>query len=554
MRNRAFLKVALLGLLTLALAPGYALAAGQGQDLSEMLASSAAVHATAVSGPILSGTPLSHDYGVQDNGTSTAFFFQFTNIGDQDLHITSISTSDPAAFTAPAGGATLVPGAMLNAGIVFHPTDGAHHDAILSVMSDGGNLAIPLSGQGNAPPTIVQPADVNASAFTTVSFTVMGSDNDDTLDDALTFSMVSNLPPGPTFDTATGAFLWHPIDTDGGTFTATFSVTDGRLSVSTAPVTIHIVVGNRPPVANAGGSYNGATNVPLTLDGSASFDPDAGQVLSYHWDFGDGSSGSGATPSHTYTAPNTYIAILTVCDDLAPPDQLCAQDFASVVIKNEVPATLILKNNGSTIRTHGGGKEKVGIEEVQQPLTSILIETIKMKTTYPNAGTVSSIAAQTKGATIGDMDLDGFPDLDVYFTRTDLNALLSNVPNNTVVTIDVTGDVQTSTGTLPVHGTKLVTVKSSGNAVDVAAYPNPFNPQTNIAYTTRVSGTVTMHIYSIDGRLVRTLKQGEYTDAGTHEVTWNGVDNLGRRVPSGVYFVKTTVGSDTSVFKLAIMK
>jgi hypothetical protein len=235
------------------------------------------------------------------------------------------------------------------------------------------------------------------------------------------------------------------------------------------------------------------------------------------------------------------------------PPQLSASDFASVVIQNEVVASLVLKNNGTTIRTHGGGKEKVGIETTTQSLTGIVVGTLKMTTTYPNAGTVSSISAQTKGATIGDMDLDGIPDLDVYFLRTDIGALLANVPNNTAITIQVAGQLQLSNGLVPIRGTKVVTVKASGNAVDVAAYPNPFNPQTTVSFTTRQSGAVTMHVYSIDGRLVKTLKQAEYTDAGTHEVTWNGLDNLGRRVPSGVYFVKTSVGGDTSVFKLPIM-
>jgi hypothetical protein len=225
-----------------------------------------------------------------------------------------------------------------------------------------------------------------------------------------------------------------------------------------------------------------------------------------------------------------------------------------VVIQNEVVASLVLKNNGSTIRTHGGGKEKVGIETAQEAVTNIVVGTLKMTTTYPGAGSVSSISAQTKGATVGDMDLDGIADLDVYFARTDIAALLGNVPNNTAVTIQVAGQIQLTNALVPIRGTKVITVKSSGNAVDVAAYPNPFNPQTNIAYTTRQSGAVTMHVYSIDGRLVKTLKTAEYTDAGTHEVTWNGLDNLGRRVPSGMYFVKTSVGGDTSVFKLSIMK
>jgi hypothetical protein len=548
MRNRADGTRVLMGFLFLAVLPGHAVA---GANLSDMLASSAAAHATAVSGPILSVSPLSHDYGVQNNGTHTFFSFAVTNIGDQDLHINPPTSSDLAfsVATYPPALGTGSAGALV---IDFNPTDGQFHGGGITITSDGGVVTVGVQGQANAPPSIVSPGDQNVAAFTTLNFTVTATDADDTLDDQLTFSMTSNLPPGPTFDTSTGAFAWSPVDTDAGTYTVTFSVSDGRLTTAAAPISITVTAGNRPPVANAGGSYAGATNSPITLDGSASSDPDAGQTLSYHWTLGDGNSANGAVVSHVYTAPNTYIATLTVTDDGTP--QLSASDFASVVIQNEVVASLILKNNGSTIRTHGGGKEKVGIEETQEALTSILVGTLKMTTTYPNAGTVSSISAQTKGATIGDMDLDGIADLDVYFLRTDINALLGNVPNNTAVTIQITGQLQLSNELAPLRGTKVITVKSSGNAVDVAAYPNPFNPQTTVSFTTRQSGAVTMHVYSIDGRLVKTLKQAEYTDAGTHEVTWNGLDNLGRRVPSGVYFVKTSVGGDTSVFKLSIMK
>jgi len=106
-----------------------------------------------------------------------------------------------------------------------------------------------------------------------------------------------------------------------------------------------------------------------------------------------------------------------------------------------------------------------------------------------------------------------------------------------------------------------VTVRTSGGGaapIMASAYPNPFNPETAISYTVKNAGPVTMRIFSIDGRLIRTLKQGEVTEAGTHEVSWNGMDNLGHHVPSGIYFVKTsqkTGGTEeNSTLKLALTK
>ena len=68
-------------------------------------------------------------------------------------------------------------------------------------------------------------------------------------------------------------------------------------------------------------------------------------------------------------------------------------------------------------------------------------------------------------------------------------------------------------------------------------------------------GPVTMRIYAIDGRLVRTLKNGESTVAGTYEVRWNGVNDQGRHVPSGVYFVKIWAEHDgDEVKRVTILK
>jgi len=554
MRNRAFLKVALLGLLTLAFAPGYAAAAGQGQDLTEMLASTAAVHATAVSGPIASASPLSMDFGIVNSGSiSPSQILTISNIGDQALHVSSVSSSD-GAFNVAGGPFTIAAGGNQMLGVMFEPTDGNAHSGTISIVSDAtnGTLSVAVSGQGNSAPTLDPIGDKTVAALVNLAFTVTGSDNGDTVDDQLSFSMSAGLPPGPTFDTTTGAFSWTPSEANVGAYSVTFCVSDGRLSDCEGIQITVTAATNHPPVANAGGSYTGATGQPLQFNGSGSSDPDAGQTLTYHWAFGDGGTSNVVNPLHTYGTQGNFIATLQVCDNGTP--QLCATDVASVTIVTVVPAQIVLKNNGATLRTHGGGKTKVGIEENVQSLTTIEVSSIRMTTDYPGAGTVSSIAAQTKGAVIGDLDLDGVADLDVNFNTADIGQLFSNVPNNTVVNMIITGNMATPTGTIPFRGVKVVTIKASGNAVQASAYPNPFNPETSIALTLKNSGATTVRIYSLDGRLVRTLMEGEFAAAGTHEVRWNGYDNQGNHVPSAVYFVKASQGADVSVFKLIVAK
>jgi len=75
----------------------------------------------------------------------------------------------------------------------------------------------------------------------------------------------------------------------------------------------YIAVSNNPPIANAGGSYNGTEGVAVTFDGSGSYDSD-GDPLTYAWSFGDGSPGVGVNPAHAYTTAGTYTVTLVVND------------------------------------------------------------------------------------------------------------------------------------------------------------------------------------------------------------------------------------------------
>ena len=67
-------------------------------------------------------------------------------------------------------------------------------------------------------------------------------------------------------------------------------------------------------------------------------------------------------------------------------------------------------------------------------------------------------------------------------------------------------------------------------------YPNPFNPTTNFDFTLPIDKRVSVRIYDVSGRLVRTLINGEYFAQGTHTVSWNGRNDAGAPVASGAYF------------------
>ncbi|HCV42924.1 MAG TPA: hypothetical protein DGH68_05535 [Bacteroidetes bacterium] len=68
-------------------------------------------------------------------------------------------------------------------------------------------------------------------------------------------------------------------------------------------------------------------------------------------------------------------------------------------------------------------------------------------------------------------------------------------------------------------------------------YPNPFNPQTTISYSLPANSQVSLKIFSVTGQLVRTLQNGE-NSAGKHVVQWDGLNDRGNSVGSGVYFYR----------------
>ncbi|MEL6822763.1 MAG: FlgD immunoglobulin-like domain containing protein, partial [Calditrichota bacterium] len=84
-------------------------------------------------------------------------------------------------------------------------------------------------------------------------------------------------------------------------------------------------------------------------------------------------------------------------------------------------------------------------------------------------------------------------------------------------------------------------------------YPNPFNPTTRISFSLPAAEEVSIRVYDINGKLIRTLLSGQM-NAGTHELYWNGRTDANESVSSGVYFYIMETESFTQSRKMILTR
>ena len=205
-----------------------------------------------------------------------------------------------------------------------------------------------INSQANQKPTayILQPkSDQTYTYGTDISFLGQGSDPDGGI--LIDYSWRSN-----TDGVLSNSRQFIKNDLSIETHSIYFKVKDDEGEWS-SEVSIAVTIqvnpsSNNPPVADAGGPYSGNTNITLTFDGSNSYDPDSGDsISSYSWDFGDGSSGEGESPKHTYTSIGDYTVELTVTDSNGAQSKITTNANISMHTNGENGS------NGSTDKTPG---------------------------------------------------------------------------------------------------------------------------------------------------------------------------------------------------------
>jgi hypothetical protein len=109
-------------------------------------------------------------------------------------------------------------------------------------------------------------------------------------------------------------------------------------------------------------------------------------------------------------------------------------------------------------------------------------------------------------------------------------------------------------------------IDSNGDAPPVSAvpiqiaaqlwqsHPNPFNPQTTIAFELPESEVISLRVFDVAGRLVRVLIDGEVYEKGRHEAIWRGRDNGVRSLASGTYFYRLEAGAFQQTKRMVLLK
>jgi flagellar hook assembly protein FlgD len=85
-------------------------------------------------------------------------------------------------------------------------------------------------------------------------------------------------------------------------------------------------------------------------------------------------------------------------------------------------------------------------------------------------------------------------------------------------------------------------------------YPNPFNPGTMIGFEVPADGPVNLAVYNVLGQKVRTLVDQRDYVVGRYELEWDGCDDSGTRVSTGVYFYRLTAGDQSLTKKMLLLK
>jgi PKD repeat protein len=275
----------------------------------------------------------------------------------------------------------------------------------------------------------------------------------------------------------------------------------GQVALESAPGT------NSPPFA-VFSAVPSTGEVPLLVDfdASGSWDPED-DPLAYTWDFGDSTPvESGGTVQHTYASADTYYVTLTVSDDRGKLDTA----LDTIVVDTAVTFTLTIGVSGN------GAVERHPLKPAYLPGDTVFV------TAIPDTGWTFG------GWTAGLSGLEN-PDTVVISSDTTLTASFRNVLTGVESPLPVTSFVLEQN------------------------WPNPFSGRTTFQYGLPKASDVEIEVFDVAGRRVYGIRV-RGSSPGWNRFLFDGRDDRGSALASGVYFLRVRAGEAVGARKIVIAR
>jgi PKD domain-containing protein len=360
---------------------------------------------------------------------------------------------------------------------------------------------------------------------------------------------IDGLPLGATFSDLgdnTARLSWTPDITSAGVYRPRLLASRSDGATESIPLRWNVLDLNRPPVADAGGPYEGVVGQPVEFDGSGSSDPD-GDPIYFYWDFGDstGASSSEMRPFHTYTAPGEYTVALVVYEWTF---QQFGVDSTTASIHSNSPARLFVSRGNREIRLSSGKPAWCAqLEPVHSSFNaSDVVLSSLVLVSDSTSGPVSRISAiPGKPSTVADTDGNGIEEVTACFAKQDLQQLFAYVSGKSVERLVVEGLLANGNR---IRAVMQVEVTGAAGKAALFATPNPMNPETMLTYWLPRGSKVQLRIFDVAGRLVTTLADGA-APPGYGSVRWKP-----DRVASGIYYASLVTETERRTLRLMVLK
>jgi hypothetical protein len=130
--------------------------------------------------------------------------------------------------------------------------------------------------------------------------------------------------------------------------------------------------------------------------------------------------------------------------------------------------------------------------------------------------------------------------------------MIINLSNGEAITFD-TSEIEQITFGPDVSVEEMVEFVSQIPIKFLKNYPNPFNPETTISFEISESGKTEVEIFNVKGQKVKTLLN-ENLEFGSHSIVWDGRNDKGEQVSSGMYFYRISVNGNQKTSKMLMLK